>query len=393
MQIFYTDFDDIFERFAIMTIDGGQTDKEAYNYCKEHTTPELAEKLQEWIKNNPIQQEVPDCYAKNKELEASQRNAEKNNADFETLAKYINAGFEIYPCLYSQKNNCYVHTYYRDDVLHYGLYETEQQKETKERHGITDLETLKTLCTKTIKDEYGRQQKTTLFRIFPTDNKYIVIDIDTHKDKANGLMQWYYYIKKNGLDCVEHFNDLTKFPCYTESANGGKHLYFKFPYTIPNKIKNLASSVEVSGRNHPETAAGSFRTGTKNGFYTLHGDFKNAPLLPFRIYDDIKDEPPEPETRRVRGNWKQAQYNNSALWNQTLEGIANKARQRNTQGNHNFIDLFCKYAEKANADTENQTNYTKSEIESFLFSLPEVIEHERKDKGDTQSCINSHHFN
>ena len=368
------DFESVLERYSIMTVDGGQSDIAAMDYCRKHTTPALAAELE--AKFRP-----------------QQTRPESKSADFETLAKYINAGFEVYPCLYSAKQNAYVHAFYKGGVLHYGLYESEQQREAKDRHGITDLETLRTLCAETIKDEYGRQQKTTLFRIYPTDNKYIVIDIDTHEGKANGLMQWHNYLKENALDGVEHFKDLAKFPCYTESANGGKHLYFKFPYDFPNKIKNLASSVEVSDRNHPETAAGSYRQGTKNGFYILHGDFKNAPLLPLCIYKDMDGtpEPPAPAKRTFQGNFHTPRT--LAMWNQTLEGIAEKARQKATS-NHFFIEWFCRYAEKANADSKRPTNYTKSEIESFLFSLPEVIEHESgEDKGDTQSCINSHHFN
>ena len=367
------DFESLLERFSIMTTDGKLSDNEAMDYCRKNTTPELYAELEKYYR-------------------PQQTLHENNKADFATLAKYINAGFEIYPCLYSTKQNSYIHAYYKDGVLHYGLYETKQQRETRERHGITDLETLKTLCTESIKDEYGQQQKTTLFRIFPTDNKYIVIDIDTHKDKANGLIQWHNYIKQNNLYGVEHFYDLAKFPCYTESANGGKHLYFKFPYDFPNKIKNLASSVEVSDRNHPETAAGSFRAGTKNGFYILYGDFKNAPLLPMCIYKDMNGEPPKPVKQSFRSNYKQQEGQTSNLWNQTLEGIADKARQKATGGNHDFINRFCTYAKRANADPKHPTNYTKIEIESFLFSQPEVLDHETKDKGDTQSCINSHHF-
>ena len=111
------------------------------------------------------------------------------------------------------------------------------------------------------------------------------------------------------------------------------------------------------------------------------------------IYKDINGEPPEPAKRNCRSNSQYIGGQSSTFWNQTLEGIADKARQKATGGNHDFINWFCIYAKKANADPECLTNYTKSEIESFLFSRPEVIEHESKDRGDTQSCINSHHFN
>lgn len=41
MNYFYKDYDALFERFSIMTIDGKLDDRDAVKILKEHTTPEL----------------------------------------------------------------------------------------------------------------------------------------------------------------------------------------------------------------------------------------------------------------------------------------------------------------------------------------------------------------
>ena len=372
----YTNLDDLLERFSIMTVDGHISDKEALDYCTHHASPNLAKALKaRFSKHTQPNIEAP------------------HYADFGTLAKYIKAGFEVYPCLYSHKGNCYKHVFYQDGVLFYGLYQTPEQRAKGERHGITNIDLLYSLCTNSIPDQYGQAKQVTLFRIYPTDNNYIVIDIDTHAGKANGLIQWQNYLQKNALAGNKQLSNLENFPCYTESANGGKHLYFKYPYEYKGKIKNLASSVEISGFNHTETAGGSYREGSKNGFYILHGDFENAPVLPLCIYKDMKDEPQSPTYQSNHVNFQREKSTKAPQWNQTLEGIADKARSKATQGNHDFINWFCVFAKRANADPQHPTNYTKSDIESFLFSLPEIRDHETRKRGDTQSCINSHNFN
>ena len=45
----YEDWDALFERWAIMTTDGGLTDYEAYYMLKDLTSPGLFVKLGQWI--------------------------------------------------------------------------------------------------------------------------------------------------------------------------------------------------------------------------------------------------------------------------------------------------------------------------------------------------------
>lgn len=42
----YKDFESLFERFCIMTVDGNMTDEEVFNILKTKTTKDLFQKLQ-----------------------------------------------------------------------------------------------------------------------------------------------------------------------------------------------------------------------------------------------------------------------------------------------------------------------------------------------------------
>ena len=46
---FYSSFDDLFERFAIMTVDGKLSDENAILYLQAHTTIDLYKKLKKTV--------------------------------------------------------------------------------------------------------------------------------------------------------------------------------------------------------------------------------------------------------------------------------------------------------------------------------------------------------
>ena len=151
------------------------------------------------------------------------------------------------------------------------------------------------------------------------------------------------------------------------------------------KIKNIATSIEVGTKDHGETAAGSYRNGTKNGYYVLHGSFENAPILPLQIYKDMQPqaEPPRPAIT----NNKTPAGTTTAKWNTTADGIIEKARQKKKKKKpHDFAYWICKYFDMANKEGGS---YTKGEIENILFSLPEMAKH---DRNDTHGIINSFSF-
>lgn len=410
------DFQQTFDLFSKLTNENNYTLQDALKYCDERTTPQIAKEFnQQCVEFTQraigfIANELHNFIAEGRDIEQSLIEYQAKTphyifievlkalnldppatvckADFQTLSKYIDCGFELFPCIQKREGD---KIKYLPITLNgkIALYDTQEQKEKKERHGITDKALLQDLCTqrKYITDEYGRNQKIELFRIYPLDNNYIVIDIDTHEGKANGYIQWQNYCKAHGLDGVEYFNNLDLFPCYVESANGGKHLYFQFPYEIPEKIQDLDTSVEISTRDHGETAGGSFRAGTKNNFYTLHGKLEDAPLLPLCIYEDM--QPPakvtgQPFTPR---NGFAGPQGNAPKWNQTLNGIVEKAREKHNDQPHDFAYWICKYCKMANDN--NGTQYTKEEIANVLFALPEMATH---DANDTNGVINSFNY-
>lgn len=410
------DYNELLKLFSQITATETASFTNALAYCKDKATAEIMDRLTNEVTehiNNVVKNSVDlynkflkegkdakqivynwkphtpcDIYAKILQalnLPEPATNEGPQHADFEQLAQYIDAGFQLFPCIPIKTDNG---TKYLPITLNgkIALYDTDEQKQAKDRHGITDKELLQELCnkTRTIKDEHGRNHAIELFRVFSLDNRYIVIDIDTHDGKANGLVQWNNYIKRNNLS--GYFKDLQNFPCYVESANGGKHLYFKLPYDIPAKIKNIASSVEISTKDHGETAGGSYRKETKNKLYVLHGKLDNAPVLPLCIYKDMQPEPPKPANSFYKRPLQAG--NATAKWNTSTNGIVEKARQKHgNEQPHDFAYWICKYFDMANKDGRN---YNKSEIETVLFSLPELAQH---DRNDTQGVINSFNFN
>lgn len=354
-----------------MTIDGKMTDADAIKQLKNATTSALYNRLDTFIKKgkqSPVQDDNTPLHA-----------------DIETLSKYIKAGFQLYPCV--EMNGKYIPIQLNGE---YGL-----KVDNKRVEGIKDLETIQALAShkKAIVDKKGYKHFIDYFRVFPLDNNFIGIDIDVHEGKGNGLEEWYNYIKTMHLDNAEYLKDLSKFPCYVETANGGLHLYFACFYTLPETIKNLTDNVEITYKEKGLATGGSYRSNSKNKFYVLHGDFKDAPLLPKQIFEDMQKRESERGKAPSPIKSKKAIYKPSTTqygatkWNKSLEGIATLARKKNTGKNHDLIYWICKYASEANKAGE--TAYSKTEIETFLFSLPEVIEHERKDTGDTKGVINS----
>lgn len=312
------------------------------------------------------------------------------HADFATLCRYIEAGFEVYPCVQNRQTGAYLPIQLNGQL---GLYPSEVHKARKERHGITDLKLLQALVTQRqgITNAQGYTYRINLFRFFPMDHHFLVLDIDTHEGKASGRIQWDDYLKHHKFS---HWCNLETFPCHVKTPNGGIHLYFRLPGTPPTDLKDLASSIEVSRKDKPITAAGSTRKGTLRSHYELYGDFSQAPYLPHFLYQDILLPQSSPLPKNATPFSRYKPYNHPSFpfhsrkkWNQTLEGIAEKARER-CGGNHDFVVHICRYAKKTNE--AHEAYYTKAELEAFLFAQPEVIDHERKDRGDTRGVLKSY---
>ncbi|MDR0585073.1 MAG: bifunctional DNA primase/polymerase [Treponema sp.] len=76
--------------------------------------------------------------------------------------------------------------------------------------------------------------------------RFLVIDIDRHPGKVDGLETFYRLFPRETLP--EELTDIAggSFPCYAQTPNGGVHLYFK--YAGPEvKLRELAPGIEDQG--------------------------------------------------------------------------------------------------------------------------------------------------
>ena len=242
-----------------------------------------------------------------------------------------------------------------------------------------------------------KRKGVTEYGFVPGRHNLFVIDLDTgegHANKENGIENFKALIAGAELSnkLRTFFSSFpVNFPCYTQTPSGGLHIYFKADYITQeiagrfnrNPLKNKNIELKL---NEKVTAAGTVRNGRA---YVMHGSLESAPRITLDLLASLTLPRPKPIKRYYRSVEGQG---SRTRWNQTLEGIEAKAREKAppSKGNrHNFINQFCLYAEKANADRDNPTSYTQSEIESYLLSIPEVAEH---DRSDTLDCISSHKY-
>jgi hypothetical protein len=111
---------------------------------------------------------------------------------------------------------------------------------------------------------------------------FIVVDIDRHPGKADGLKNFYRLFPRKILP-AELQNLPGSFPCYTQTPSGGYHLYFRYEGT-ELKLRELAPGIEI--KEWQITCCGSRR---ENGEYILHGEFTDAPPLYGLIIDRIEE--------------------------------------------------------------------------------------------------------
>jgi hypothetical protein len=132
--------------------------------------------------------------------------------------------------------------------------------------------------------------------------RFVVVDIDRHPEKADGLETFYRLFPREILPA--ELQDLPgSFSCYVATPSGGYHLYFR--YEGPElKLRELAPDIEI--KEWQITAPGSRR---ENGDYILHGELTDAPPLYGLVIDAIenvkrkkeqeKAERAKPRTRAV----------------------------------------------------------------------------------------------
>jgi hypothetical protein len=113
--------------------------------------------------------------------------------------------------------------------------------------------------------------------------RFVVVDIDRHPGKADGLETFYKLWPPEILPAELQDISGGSFPCYVQTPSGGYHLYFH--YQGPKlKLLELAPGIEI--KEWQITAPGS-RKG--NGDYILHGEFVDAPPLYGLLIDRIEE--------------------------------------------------------------------------------------------------------
>jgi hypothetical protein len=129
------------------------------------------------------------------------------------------------------------------------------------------------------KDQRTNGKKIRRYYFRPKDSGLVCLDIDC-KNGKNGLRDFYDCFCKSVGKTQEllptTLQDLpNNFPCWSETPNGGYHLYFKNDGEV--KIAHLPKAPCVEVKSKQLTAAGSFKDGKP---YVLHGSISAAPRLP-----------------------------------------------------------------------------------------------------------------
>lgn len=227
--------------------------------------------------------------------------------------------------------------------------------------------------------EEWKQKGVKEFGFIPSASRFICIDLDkgdSHANKADGVENFKRLIQSAALnekskEYFAHFPDC--FPCYTQTANGGLHLYFRAHY-ITSEIKQgldiaglKALNIEIK-YNDKVTAAGTQRNGKK---YILRGNLAQAPEMTFDIIEMLN---------KPRPTHSQHNYTGGKKWNDAPETILAKAQELYSgQSPHDFIYRTAVLFHNAGFD--------KQTAERYITQTPQA--QERKDKSDTQTAINS----
>lgn len=360
----YTDIDDLFERWAIMTAQGKWGDIAAMRYCLAHCTPAIAQ---------AFTQRIDSITAK--------RNA---------LVEYIEAGYWLVPC--KEVNG--------EQKLCRDLYIDKATKKIDPAMQIKDKAALKTWQDRGVVN----------FGLYPIRNRLIVIDLDrgdAHANKSDGIKDFIDLIATLKLTPAQqaYFADFpVNFPCYVESAHGGIHLYFRDDYIDPDTKKELING-HVEGKNIEVkyttkiTVAGSIRADGNR--YLLRGMLNHIPNMTNALIKAIKKPASKRPTRTAspastpaRGQWQGKRNNwtqgkrNVIKWNDNPDTIFAMARKQAPGGAHDFVLQALVYFHNAYIDIkEPHPDYNKATVTSWIERTPEHIN--RTDKADTYSCINS----
>ena len=283
------------------------------------------------------------------------QNAPQNPAiSVSTLEKYIQAGIKLIPTKPNTEG---------------GFYQLKKNKGTPQEETIK-IDSLQGL-------KYWIDNGIEQFIFIPKEAGFLCFDLDrNHADGADGVSNFYSWLKENGLEQIPIFKNLDggSFPTYTTTASGGLHLYFKCTANLKT-FAIIAPGVEIKYNGLNITAGGSVKNGKA---YSLHGELNKAPIIPapllLKLSKVLSKEPPK-QTPRPYGNKYQAREKRGF----TIDQLLDFARQDSEGGSHNIILQMAGRLKRA--------GYSEADTIAIIEATPE---HQgRKDKQDTVTCIQS----
>lgn len=279
----------------------------------------------------------------------AQKAPQKAVISVSTLEKYIKAGIKLIPTKPNQEGNFY------------------QLKKDGELIKVDSLPGLKYWI------DHGIER----FIFIPKEAGFLCFDLDrNHNDGADGVNNFYSWLKDNGLEQIPLFKNLDggSFPTYTTTANGGLHLYFKCTGELKT-FATIAPGVEIKYNGLNITAGGSVKNGKA---YSLHGELNKAPIIPAPLLlklskvlsKDLSKEQAKTTARPYQAKEKRGF---------TSDQLLNFARQDSRGGNHDIILQMAGRLKRA--------GYSEADTIAIIEATPE---HQgRKDKQDTITCIKS----
>ena len=215
------------------------------------------------------------------------------------------------------------------------------------------------------------------FIFIPKEAGFLCFDLDrNHGDGADGVNNFYSWLKDNGLEQIPLFKNLDggSFPTYTTTASGGLHLYFKCTGELKT-FATIAPGVEIKYNGLNITAGGSVKNGKA---YSLHGELNKAPIIPAPLLlklskvlsKDLSKEQAKTTARPYQAKEKRGF---------TSDQLLDFARQDSRGGNHDIILQMAGRLKRA--------GYSEADTIAIIEATPE---HQgRKDKQDTITCIKS----
>lgn len=341
------------ERFYIMDSQSDANQEYIFRYLAETYGREIASYIKATEKSPVNGQKRAkiggiEAQATNNTTEA-QNAPQKPAISVSTLEKYIQAGIKLIPTKPNQEGNFY------------------QLKKDGELIKIDSLPGLKYWI------EHGIER----FIFIPKEAGFLCFDLDrNHGDGADGVNNFYSWLKDNGLEQIPLFKNLDggSFPTYTTTASGGLHLYFKCTGELKT-FATIAPGVEIKYNGLNITAGGSVKNGKA---YSLHGELNKAPIIPapllLKLSKVLSKEPPK-QPARPYGNKYQAKEKRGF----TSDQLLNFARQDSRGGNHDIILQMAGRLKRA--------GYSEADTIAIIEATPE---HQgREDKQDTITCIKS----